>query len=113
MIYMLAAGGAKESKLEWHSATVVDAQQQHWAEGPGAAADRGGAINLSRDQVDLDDGEAVWVAERTVVRSESWRPQPALKVEFAVDGKKVFIRGPGIRKTIEMKLLGRYPLRHP
>ncbi len=104
VLILMLAGGAKDSKLEWHSATVVDAQHKHSFDG---------IVNLSVDQVDLDDGDAVWVAKRTVVRTETWEPPFQMKVEFAVDGKKLFVRGPGLRKTIEMKLIGRYPRSSP
>lgn len=96
MTAALAAPG-KDKEVEWKKGVVVNAARHGSPE-----------TRSVEEQFDIDAGDVVYTAQEDVMVSQAQYFQPGTHVEFAIDGKKILLRGPD-SKIRKMTLHATYP----
>lgn len=107
-LLLVPASAGEKKQLEWHNGKIVNAA--HFGSDvkiPGDIGNRSGPGSI-RDQFDIDDGDAVYVAEQTAIPGASLRLIPPTYVRFAIDKKTLILETPDL-KRYRLKLLNIYP----
>ena len=91
------AAPAKDKAIEWKKGVVVNVARHGSPE-----------ARSVEDQFDIDAGDVVYTAEEDVLFSQTQYFQPGTHVEFALNGKKILLRGPD-GKVRKMTLRATYP----